>query len=66
VLQAWALLEAEGRSLAVRFILDLDAGLPSVSADEELLTGLSTSCRTRCRRCRAAERKSSGPYEGLE
>ena len=32
-----ALLEAEGQSLGVRFILDLDAGLPSVSADEELL-----------------------------
>src|SRR5260370_1189991 len=32
-----ALLEAEGKSLGVRFILDLDAGLPSVSADEELL-----------------------------
>ncbi len=29
-----ALLEAEGKSLGVRFILDLDAGLPSVSADE--------------------------------
>lgn len=32
-----ALLEAEGQSLGVRFVLDLDAALPSVSGDEELL-----------------------------
>ena len=32
-----ALLEAESQSHGVRFVLDLDAGLPTVSADEELL-----------------------------
>jgi PAS domain S-box-containing protein len=32
-----ALLEAESQSHGVRFVLDLDAGIPSVSADEELL-----------------------------
>ncbi|HEY7654225.1 MAG TPA: ATP-binding protein [Methylomirabilota bacterium] len=32
-----ALLEAESQSHGVRFVLDLDAGLPAVSADEELL-----------------------------
>lgn len=32
-----ALLEAESQSHGVRFVLDLDAGTPSVSADEELL-----------------------------
>jgi PAS domain S-box-containing protein len=32
-----ALLEAESQSHGVRFVLDLDAALPAVSADEELL-----------------------------
>ncbi len=32
-----ALLEAESRSHGVRFVLELDAALPAVSADEELL-----------------------------
>ena len=32
-----ALLEAEGQSRGVRLVMDLDAGLPSVSGDEELL-----------------------------
>jgi signal transduction histidine kinase len=32
-----ALLEAEGQSRGVRRVMDLDAGLPSVSGDEELL-----------------------------